>query len=444
MQLTPNQKVAIDKLTGASKKHLLAIYHRQNGRAGGGQEYRGRGGPGKTKRSNARIQSMPMAQSMPRGVMPANANAQSWSQTPASSNIIAPRGFGYYDAFTNDAYSAATHMSIGPATPIVANTICNSGLRTRDPITMDVTYPDGQMHSLEAGMLLMVVYPATCDTQAKLYSCSNTDPVRLGHEHEYNSPNLQSARPDNAIATRCSFRIRNWTQHVGTGGIVRILRCTTGLSLDCSSAGRTTNGDLAVLAEEVRNHARTRIYSGEELCESHQKNLSVVDQSRSTWFMNWNSLHKVADTPWAVGQGWPQGGTGNPPTPQYTIGNFSYQLHDPAYTPIIILFEPFTAAVNGQSIGNSYEVNIRSQYLAHYAQGSMLANMAICPKATPDTLNKHKDKEEAQGSTMHNVGRFLSNAASWAWDHRSQIGAGVAAGQRALGYVPKAMPMLML
>lgn len=437
MQLTPNQKVAVDKLTGASKKHLLAIYARQNARTGGGREYHAGKGPGRTRRSNARIQSMPMAQSMPRGVMPANANAATWSQTPATSNIIAPRGFGYYDAFTNDAYSAATHMSIGPATPIVANTVCNNGLKTQKSDTMTVTYPDGASHDLESGMKLLVVYPATCDTQAKLFSCSNNSPTDLAHEQEYNSPNLQSARPDNAIITRCSFRIRNWTQHVGTGGIVRILRCTTGLALDASTTGRTSNGDLAILAEEVRNHARTRIYSGEELCESHQKNLSVVDQSRSTWFMDWNSIHHVDDTPWALGQNWPSG-------PGQGIGNFSYQLHDPAYTPIIVLFEPFAAAVNGEKIGNVYEVNIRSQYLAHYAQGSMLANMAICPKASPDALNKHKDKEEAQGSTLHNVGRFLSNAANWAWEHRSQIGAGVAAGQKALGYVPKTMPMIML
>ena len=43
-----------------------------------------------------------------------------WKTTPASPNVMAPRGFGYYDAFHNLPDSAMTHMSIGPATPMNA------------------------------------------------------------------------------------------------------------------------------------------------------------------------------------------------------------------------------------------------------------------------------------------------------------------------------------
>ena len=43
-----------------------------------------------------------------------------WKTTPASFNVVAPSGFGYYDAFHNLPDSAMTHMSIGPATPMNA------------------------------------------------------------------------------------------------------------------------------------------------------------------------------------------------------------------------------------------------------------------------------------------------------------------------------------
>eukprot|EP00497_Spongosphaera_streptacantha_P005280 TRINITY_DN6234_c0_g1_i1.p1 TRINITY_DN6234_c0_g1~~TRINITY_DN6234_c0_g1_i1.p1 ORF type:complete len:161 (+),score=2.78 TRINITY_DN6234_c0_g1_i1:58-540(+) len=134
-------------------------------------------------------------------------------------------------------------------------------------------------------------------------------------------------------------------------------------------------------------NARTRVYSGTELCEMHLKNCSVVDQSKSTWFTDWNTRTPIHQVPWAskavYGSMWDNG----------DLNNFTLQLHDPAYTPICILFEPFIAAVNGANVGNPYEVSIRSQFLAHYPQGTMLANMAFSPEHAPAKIEQARAKK---------------------------------------------------
>jgi hypothetical protein len=432
MTLTRKQAVAITNAKGEAKNNLREFFKRQQQQQSGG----------KIQRLPSRLTTMPRAQPTAPGIMPVVARRETWSQTPASSNVVAPRGFGYYDAFSNDAYTGATHMSIGPATPIEANTMCN-GIMTRAHDSMQVI----GLGTYEVGMKLLVVYPSASATQAMLFTCSTDEHGEVNAQdsctgQEFNSPNLMSSPPDNAIPTRCSMRIRNWTQSVGTGGIVRVLRCTTGLSLGLSdltttpNTERTTNVALAVLCDEIRNHARTRVYSGSELCEMHQKNCSVVDQSKSTWFTDWNTQTPIDQVPWAkpvygnVLGNWDHG----------DLSNFTLQLHDPAYTPICVLFEPFIAAVNGANVGNSYEVSIRSQFLAHYPQGTMLANMAFSPEHAPAKIEQARAKEESQGSMLANVAHAVRDAASWVWQHRGPI---VAAGKAIRNYAPRALPMLM-
>lgn len=355
-----------------------------------------------TRQNATRLHSMPRAQNIASGIMP-DMTKGNWSQTPATSNVIAPRGFGYYDAFEHPPDSIATHMSIGPCTPIVGTTVCTQELVTKAPMNL-TSGSDG-------GAKLLVVTPAVSDTQATLYQCSNFNPTDPITGTVYTSPQLNLDPPTEAIPSRCSLRIRNWTQEVGVGGIVRVLRATTGFAL---SLGSTTNQELADFMQDIRSHARTRTYGGEELRRTHQKNCSVVDQIRATRFEKW-SQRLTATT---------------------------YSTAEPAFTPILILFEPFIAAVSGASVGNTYEVNIRSQFLGHYAQGTMLANMAIDPPSDILNISKYRDHEEAKGSAFEVVTNAIKHGASWTWNHRNEVArSGYAAWKFLTPYVRAARPL---
>lgn len=413
--LTARQQRAVNSARGPQKAHLAATFRAQltNTRAARG--------PARARRG---VSTANLAR-MPRGThtraMP-DMSKGNWSQSPATSNVLAPRGFGYYDAFEHDPFAVATHMSIGPATPIVGSTVVSEALVTKGPITLGTQYtidsPPPPGVGLEGGAMLLIVQPACTDVQAVLFfSSTHSDGLHYAEDGcqsvEYRSPQLQADPPDNAIPTRCSLRIRNWTQQMGVGGVVRVLRLTTGLALH---SPQTTNGQLALFMEGIRTHTRTRVYGGEELTEVHQKNCTVVDQSKATWFIDWDKVMKTDQTPWAEEQHW-----GN----EYTIDAFTSALHDPAYTPIAILFEPFVAAVSSGVVGNKYEVSVRSQFLAHYAQGTMLANMAIAAPTAPGPLTTHRDREEHKGSTLERIGNTIKNGASWAWNHKGGIIAGL-------------------
>lgn len=404
MVLTPKQTVQVAAAPASQKAALRAMYTKQNsGTVPGVPRDR------KQRAAASRLQSMPAPSRVPRGVQP-DMSKGNWDQTPASSNVIAPRGFGYYDAFEHNPFDVATHMSIGPATPIVGTTICSSGLVTKAP----ANFTAGPALGLESGAILLIVHPSTGKVQATAFHCSNTTGSAFCGADKYISPQLEADPPDNAIPTRCSLRLRNWTQHVGVGGIVRTLRMTTGVAL---RPGYTTNEELAILCENIRNHARTRTYGGDELCETHQKNCTVVDQSKATWFRDWDALTPNHLLPWTAAAGWPQGDA----APNTETGAFDVQLHDPSYTPIAILFEPFVAAVSGSTVGNKYEVSVRSQFLAHYAQGTMLANMAVDPANEPGQLSNYRDREEAKGSILENIANAIKGGASWSWNHRGEL-----------------------
>lgn len=402
--LSNKQIVQLRKAPANQKARLAAAYDKQNRGLVPGTPYDQKGAA--RRRQNAQVGYGPI-RNMPRGSNPAlrgsmpDMSKGNWGQTPASSNVVAPRGFGYYDAFEHDPFSVATHMSIGPATPIVGATVCNR-IQTLDSAEIVTTAGD----KLEGGMQLLIIMPATEDVQAVLYACNGTTAATNCTATYYRSTQLSKDPPDNAIPTRCSMRIRNWTQSVGVGGIVRVLRMTTGIAL---SQFETSNEGLARLCEEIRVHTRTRVYGGDELLDVHQKNCTIVDQSKATWFEDFQMKYQNSNVPWTAKVGWDQ---------TSSMGTFTKQIHDPAYTPIAILFEPFTAQVSGATtpVGNIYEVNIRSQFLGHYTQGTMLANMAVCPPTNPTKLGQHRDREEAKGATLEKVGNALKTGVSWAWN----------------------------
>jgi hypothetical protein len=413
--LTAKQQHALDAALPHLRAQLSKAFHAQLD-----QRARAAPAPQRQRVNLGNLNRMPRGANS-RGSMP-DMSKGNWAQTPASSNVVAPRGFGYYDAFEHDPFSVATHMSIGPATPIVGSTVVSEGLVTRAPLAIHsrvpAVGPQPPGVGLEGGAMLLIIQPAPSDVQAVLFFSSNagdaTTPVYYAEDgcqsRLYSSPQFEADAPDNAIPTRCSMRIRNWTQAVGVGGVVRVLRLTTGMALH---SPQTTNGGLAILMEGIRNHTRTRVYGGDELSACHQKNCTVVDQSKSTWFTDWDRITPVDQVPWAMAAGWGSEG--------YAIDAFTLALHDPAYTPIAILFEPFVAAVSGGVVGNTYEVSIRSQFLGHYAQGTILANMAVNPPTAPGPLTQHRNKEEEKGSTMERITNTIRQGASWAWNHSGDL-----------------------
>lgn len=399
-------------------------------RMGSGTRPRARGAPRNRRAPQAFNQLSRMPAATRRAGKDFDPAKQKWEQTPASSNVIAPRGLGYYDAYAHDSDNVATYMSIGPATSITAPTLVDS-IETRPQKFLTYTGTNFGPR-LEAGMILAIVYPSSSATQVRLFQCrratSQTAPD--GYEYDdddrieefsFQAPTLLEDPPNNCIPTRCSFRLQNFTQNVGRGGKIRILRMTTGVAL---FSNETSNVELCTLAQRIRDTKRTVRYSGENLVEMHQKNASVVDQSKATWFNDFGGTRSVENMPWAidqppVGQGWGA---------NQFVDNFTYELHSPSFTPLCIMFEPFqfNSTVGGVTQGNTYELGVQAQFLCHYTQGGVLANMAFCPPVAPEALNKHRALEDSHGSTLHKIRDGAVSIGKFAWNHRAEIASAAA------------------
>jgi hypothetical protein len=423
--ITRRQGSQLAKLGGNAMKSLLNAFLKQNS---GGDAHDKRRGPVRRARQvmakqGQFIHRMPQGHSRGMGwdaedfasASMGDLLNKSWSISPATSNLMAPRGLGYYDAFANHPVSAITHLSIGPATPISAKTRIPSK-DAPNGIDTGLKYPQ-----------LLIIGPAPTSTQAQLYFRSSaididnvgSTPFQASALPQQTSPN--NGPPDDTylnpggdlqevIPVRCSVRVRNFTAEINRGGQVHVLRLTTGLAL---MPPITTNADFDDLLEGIRDHARTRTYDGADFGGTGlQKNCTVADQSRALMFQNFNQCTVSSDVNWVPDEA--PLAPGAPPVqfPVYPVDVYHY---DPTFTPIAILFEPFKNVQPGTGgpIGNTYGVTVQSQFLAHYKQGTMLANMAFNPSNDKDgkTLNTHRDKEEMHGSTFHKIMDYVKPVA---------------------------------
>ena len=82
---------------------------------------------------------------------------------------------------------------------------------------------------------------------------------------------------------RCSVRIRNFTNNIALGGIVRVLRATTGRTM---VPGLYSDAELDDLCDGIRNHALTCVLTGQSFAKDGgmQKNAIIVDQTCSLHF----------------------------------------------------------------------------------------------------------------------------------------------------------------
>lgn len=234
---------------------------------------------------------------------------QAWKYHPASSNLMAPRGLGYYDAFACNCSSAVTSMTIGPTTPITGITVIP---RISTDYHLTGTPLVGQMKDTDAQLL--IIGPSRGKCQARLWRASNKDitlqPVTTSESPvggpltpeeaedffashiDFTCPQLESDQPIDGIPARCSVQIKNFSNSFARGGRVRVLRATTGRTL---IPNLTTNGELWELMEGIRSHWRTATYDGEDFSgkgsTSMQKNCIVLDQTRTLKFQAFD-IHK--------------------------------------------------------------------------------------------------------------------------------------------------------
>lgn len=412
---SPKQQIALRSAVGPAKQRLQKLFDSQK------QQSASRGTRASRRARVPRPISAPqgMSRAAPHanhaGLSGADLRRLAWGVTPASMNMIAPRGLGYYDAFSNHTNSSMTHLSIGPATAIEAITTV-TGVNTAFGLPVPsssgtqpaIAKPWNPKHAQ-----LIIINPAPDRRQVARYwvgwdTTTNTfQGVMSGAFYQSsalptgtNSDPLPADRPElkEMIPTRCSVRIRNSSANFSVGGSVRVLRMTTGCAL---VATQTTAQDFWTLCEGIREHGRTVRYDGKSFCEGGlQKNCTVCDQSKALSFQDYNMTFESDPAVFPI---FPPSTTTTP----YTLYSFQFSLADPAMTPIAILIEPFASQTYQDSgpyfSGNTYDMTVKSHFLAHYYQGTMLANMALNPRADANLMNRHRDKEEAHGSAMHRV-----------------------------------------
>lgn len=404
--LTSKQSHAIQvafRSSPAAARKLRASFTAQRSGANGGRASR-RPNP-RPQRQRARNQAPVSAHAVHSKA--SRAMKQAWLTNPATSNMLAPQGQGYYDAFNTFAGTAMTHLSIGPATPIVAKTTC--------------LFPNSQTIRTDwaHGAQMLVIGPCSSNVQGKLFRCSSSVSDMKCASFSFASSQLSSDDGlSETIPTRCSVRIRNFTNALNIGGTVRVLRATTGMHLD---PDYTSNAELLSLMEGIRDHRRTCTYTGKEFVSAQQKNCIVADQSRSLLFTDNSIASGSAQLPWFtsyyLNKTLPQDFDGSPQTFDYEklVDAFTVYLANPTFSPIVMIFEPFGADATQ---ANTYEVIVQSQFLAHYRQGTMLANLAIQPSSNHSALERHRNAEEKKGSMLSTVGQYL-------YDHRTEIASGL-------------------
>lgn len=174
-----------------------------------------------------------------------------------------------------------------------------------------------------------------------------------------------SGRPDTAMCSKLSVRIRNTSKAVDVAGVVRVLNVAAGISLSTPSAV----GGLINLINYVNDHPRSRTFGADELRASRQFDTHPVDQAKYHTFIS----------------------------PTTTSAEFDAAIADPAMSSIVMVF-PTTMA-------NHYEVTVNAHYYARYLVTGPLANMAgHPPTAALNDLNKARDRAEQLGSDGVAVG----------------------------------------
>lgn len=296
-----------------------------------------------------------------------------YRSNPTNRLQVAPSGQGYYDAFVQSPDSAVTMMSVGYATGL------KGMARVTTPALPANHTGATPVSGIDNGMLIILQGTGNDPVVGRMYhkqiSSAASGTAEALVKQDIIVEQFKDLPGDvETLPVRLSFRIRNITEGLRVGGLVRILRYAGGL------VEPNDTMKLDVLEKLVRDSTHTVSYSGHELQNVHQKNAYVCDNGRATIF----SLSSLTD----------------PPEDAIDGNQFEANLKKPGMTPLMILIEPF--ATDGTTpINNTYEITCCVQRLARFMPGSLLHSMGTDTKtASPGAINAARDAEESKGSQL--------------------------------------------
>jgi len=433
MILTAKQKAALARLKGQARKSALAQFHRQRQLASQQPAAILQPRPNQQQRlpptRGRRLAAAPrrrnpfpaMAQAaLVQGLGRMKLTSAEMYRGGARSNAqFAPRGHGYYDAFTQSLNTVVLASSVGPVTPIAAharlpipgdvghiakgalNAAGNVATYTINPGSTNVlnpppvTFPTtnskifvfnvgssdehvgfAMYPNVEGGIEVLSMVCSAFTGLAHPYQSSAGD-----QEHHGGSTAFHAALAGDveSIPLRGSVQIMNTTEERFQGGVVRVLRYNGGLLFgsdeDPSDGTPATNLNPTVdsyfkLRDMIRDSSRTHHFSGRDFATMRQFNLHPADFIRSHTFSADKTLYDACLRP--------------------------------RFNTLLVLIDDFTAS--GTTSNNSYEVNCMVQRAARFAPGTLHHNNSKELKTDPAALSKATDSESKSLGKQYNPG----------------------------------------
>lgn len=320
--------------------------------------------------------------SIPKG--PPKKKQELFTQGALKSFQFAPRGHGYYDAFVQKPETASVSATTGPATVITGYS--SDTITALAPVTGNYTIAgSGGLTTSHTGNATLILFNpgASGDVVGEIISLqSDANNTLSAHSREIRCAQFSAignstlthdgadfhwrdangavldnrpTRQVEQIPLRGSLRIRNITEALSVGGVVRMLRYNGGFHLNAQQTGPAANHSppddpagvldpeaVLNLCSMIRDAPRTRVFSGHELEEMHQSNTYPADFVRSMAFES--------------------------------TKHFRQTVSAPSYCTLMILVDDFVSS--SSLVNNSYEVNVMVQRAARFGFGTLLGGMA--------------------------------------------------------------------
>lgn len=208
---------------------------------------------------------------------------KAWQLTPATSNMMAPKGSEYYDAFRP--HPITTTMAIGAVTPIPAKTTFTISSSNVGPSLVIIGPSCGHVQAMSWQFKLKTGLTSAQLSEAASGALSGT--YYDVSVNRYASPHLLEDHPMEAIPARCSVQVQNVSRKFDVGGSVYCMRLTAGHRInDTSSVGDV----LRFCSGIINDKLATKHMASELNTSALQKNSIVADQSRALMFKDWASV----------------------------------------------------------------------------------------------------------------------------------------------------------
>lgn len=344
----------------------------------------------------------------------------------ATTNIqFAPRGQGYYDAFANAPSEAVVASAIGPCTPVCGYSV--DSIPSKEAVPISNTSKDTQNNELallntehksswETSSTLILFNPGASDAEiatihdivaatggdvtVRKRSVLCTQLLEFGPargnssgqftDHVDGDGVAQDSNPTRRICNlplRGSIRIRNTTEGLNVGGVVRVLRLNAGIRLNEDLAGDTdrqdgnptTTGYLNVCSM-IRDSVRSKTFTGHELKASHQMNSYPVDFIKCMSFREDVTLNET--------------------------------ISQPAFCTIAILIDNFLPSGTGAR-NNSYEITCQVHRAARYDPSSILGSLQRSLRTATDAVAAMTSKEEQKAPAHRTPEAYGARAPHW-------------------------------